>query len=225
MEISYWQSRWEKDKTGWHMDSVYPALPNVWPNISLPPAATILVPLCGKSLDIAWFLQQGHRVIGVDASPKALGAIMERSTNTFHQDSSHGFTVYRSDNLELWEGDVMKLPAKKISPIHLIYDKAAIIALPPKMRSAYAHQLITLCNPQTQILIETFEYPQEEMNGPPFSVTRDELEQLFGEHFSFALLHEQSKLDELARFRQRGLSSYLSEKVHLLKPSKGNKVH
>lgn len=207
------------------MDTVYPVLPKIWSQIQLKQETTILVPLCGKSLDLQWFLEQGHCVIGVDTSPKAHRAIMNRSSESFNEGSSHGFTIYRSDKLELWEGDFMKLPVNKISPPDIIYDKAAIIALPPAMRSSYAKKLIELCNPNTYIIIQTFEYPQEEMNGPPFSVDRKELDHLFGDDFSFELLHEQSKLDELAPFRQRGLSSYLNEKVHLLKPLKGNKRH
>lgn len=225
MEISYWQSRWEKDNTGWHMDIVYPVLPKIWPKITLEKQSTILVPLCGKSLDLQWFVEQGHFVIGVDASPKAHRTIMDRSSESFKKGSSHGFTIYKSEKLELWEGNLMKLPESKIPPVHLIYDKAAIIALPPKMRLPYAKKLIGLCNPHTYMVLQTFEYLQEEMNGPPFSVDERELEKLFGNHFSLDLLHEQSKLNELDRFRQRGLSSYLHEKVHLLKPLEGNKVY
>lgn len=162
---------------------------------------------------------------GVDASPKAHRAIMDRSPESFNEDSSHGFTIYRSDKLELWEGDFIKLPADNISPPGIIYDKAAVIALPPAMRSSYANKLIELCSHSTQIIMQTFEYPQNEMNGPPFSVSRNELEQRFGDHLLFDLLHEQPKLDELTRFRKRGLSPYLSEKIHLLKPLQGNKVH
>lgn len=220
MEISYWQSRWENNKTGWHMDTVYPKLPKVWPQLSVKSDATILVPLCGKSLDIQWFIDRSYNVIGVDASPQALQAIINRTSESFTKSTTHGFSVYRSDSLELWEGNVLKLPRKKISSPDLIYDKAAIIALPTEMRSRYAEKLRSLCTRNTRIMIQTFEYVQNEMNGPPFSVEESELKRLFGDQFSLRLLHKQSKLDALDRFRRRGLSSYLKEKVFLLKPMK-----
>lgn len=216
MELSYWQSRWQKGNTGWHMDTVYPLLPKVWPSVSVPANATILIPLSGKSLDMPWFVEKGFSVIGVDTSPLAHRAVMKRSTESFKQCSSHGFTVYRSENIELWEGDFFKLPVTKIPPPDLIYDKAAIIALPPEMRSDYAQKLFSLCGTHTQILLQTFDYIQNEMNGPPFSVPEQEIERLFGKRFSLNLLHKQSKLNELDRFRERGISSRLDELVYLL---------
>lgn len=221
MELSYWQSRWQKGNTGWHMDTVYPVLPKIWPQLNIPSGARIFVPLCGKSLDLQWLIDQNCTVIGVDISKKALHSIMQQHSEPFEQEASHGFTIYRSEAMTLWEGDVMKLPNDRMPPIDLIYDKAAIVALPPNMRSDYAQKLLSLCSDHTQILMQTFEYIQEEMNGPPFSVDEQELEKLFGKQFSRHLLHEQSKLKELKGFRQRGLSSHLKEKVYQLTPSDG----
>ncbi|MEL7832963.1 thiopurine S-methyltransferase [Fodinibius sp. Rm-B-1B1-1] len=218
MEISYWQSRWRKDNTGWHMDMVYPPLPKLWKRLNIKSESRILVPLCGKSLDLHWLAEHSQKVIGVDVSHKALHTVMEKYPETFSQTSSHNFTVYKSSSLELWEGDFMKLPTKEITPIDLVYDKASIIALPPKMRPQYAQKILDLCGNTTRILLQTFEYIQEEMNGPPFSVDEKELQKLFGHNFRLQLMHEQSKLEELEPFQQRGLSSYLTEQVFYLTP-------
>lgn len=218
MELSYWQSRWQKDNTGWHMDVVYPQLPKLWPGLSLKNKARVFVPLCGKSLDIKWLAEQGNHVIGMDVSRKALHELMDIFPQSFSEDSSHGFTIYRSESVELWEGDFLKLPAEKIPDPDVIYDKASIIALPPEMRKRYAQKLLEFCGKQTRILLQTFVYNQSEMSGPPFSVDEKEIEQLFGHRFKSILLHEESKLEELSKFERRGLSSYLIEKVYLLKP-------
>ncbi|WP_440999973.1 hypothetical protein [Fodinibius sp. SL11] len=216
METSYWQSRWQKGNTGWHMDTVYPPLPNLWNHLGIESTARILVPLCGKSLDLQWFVDQGHTVTGVDVSQKAMCHIKQRHPESFRRDNSHGFTIYCSKSLVLWKGDFTKLPATEIPPQDLIYDKASIIALPANMRQRHADKLIELCSPHTKILMQTFEYEQQEMNGPPFSVDEQELEKLFGNQFKLTCIHEQSKLEELQRFQQRGLSSYLTEKVFIL---------
>ena len=220
MEISYWQSRWKKGHTGWHMDTVYPPLPNLWKQLGFNSEVRVLVPLCGKSLDLHWLADHSIKVIGVDIFQKALHSVMQKHPESFSQETIRNFTVYRSNSLELWEGDFMKLPAKEIPPIDLIYDKASIIALPPKKRSKHGQKLMDLCHSSTNILLQTFEYIQEEMNGPPFSVDQKELQNLFGNTFTMQLLHEQSKLEELKAFQQRGLSSYLSEKIFYLKPLK-----
>ncbi|WP_445664273.1 hypothetical protein [Fodinibius sp. AD559] len=218
MEISYWQSRWRKGNTSWHMDTVYPPLPNLWSRLGIKSDAQVLVPLCGKSLDLLWLADHCHSVTGVEISPKALHHVMQQHKESFVQDSSYGFTIYRSDSLVLWEGDFAKLPADQIPPQNLIYDKASIIALPVEKRQPHAEKMIELCNTGTQILIQTFEYNQSEMNGPPFSVDEQELKKLFGHQFKLTCVHEQSKLKELQQFKRRGLSSYLTEKVFHLKP-------
>lgn len=221
MEISYWQSRWAKDKTGWHMNTVYPVLPKVWPNITIKENGCVLVPLCGKSLDLQWFIRQGYHVVGVDASSKAHYRVMDRMDEPFTEDDSHGFHIYRSNSIELWEGDFFKVPVKEFPTPDLIYDKASIIALSAKKRSRYAQKIIDLSGPSTHILMQTFEYDQKEMNGPPFSVDEETVRRMFGTRFSLHVLHEQSKLKELNRFQRRGLSSYLTEKVYHLKPLNG----
>ncbi|WP_138431992.1 thiopurine S-methyltransferase [Fodinibius saliphilus] len=219
MELSYWQSRWQKNNTGWHMETVYPQLPKLWPYLSIDKNSEVLVPLCGKSRDIRWLLEEGHTVTGVEISSKAIQKIKENYPHTFSKERSHGFIVHSSDQLTLWEGDFLTLPPDQVPAPAAIYDKAAIVALPPAMREKYAQKIMALCDPQTQILLQTFEYEQDEMTGPPFSVPESEIHKRFGSHFSLHLLHEQSKFDQLKKFQQRGLSSGLMEKVFLLTPS------
>lgn len=218
MEISYWQSRWHKNNIGWHMDTVYPQLPEIWPQLSVKSDARVLVPLSGKSLDMKWLAEQGHAVIGVEVSGKALREFRDLYDQPFTEDSSHNFTIYRSDSITLWEGDFLKLPATEIPALDIIYDKASIVALPKEMRVRYAQKVLELCGSSTKILLQTFEYNQDEMTGPPFSVDEQEIEQLWGHRFEINLLFEQSKLEELNKFQRRGLSSYLTEKIYHLKP-------
>lgn len=218
MEISYWQSRWKEKKIGWHLDKVYPLLPKVWPQVSVNGNARVLVPLCGKSLDMIWLAEQGCDVRGVEVSASALREFRDLYPSTFTVSESHGFTIYKSEKMELWEGDFLKFPATAISSPDLVYDKAAMVALPPEMRPAYSRKVLELCCKKTKILLQTFDYVQEEMNGPPFSVTEKEVQNHFGDHFELTLMHEQSKLELLNKFRRRGLTSKLKEKLYLLEP-------
>lgn len=198
------------------MENIYPPLPKLWPRLSLTKNSRILVPLCGKSLDMKWLAEHGYRVTGVEVSPKALQEFMDHYPSEFSHNSSHGFTIYKSENIELWEGDFLNIPAGRFPVPDAIYDKAALVALPPRTRRNYAEKIGQLSDKETQILLQTFEYKQEEMAGPPFSVDENEIQRLYGNRFDITLLHEQSKFEELSKFQHRGLSSYLIEKVYLL---------
>lgn len=200
------------------MEEVYPLLPKLWSKMSALAGATVLVPLCGKTLDLKWLANRGYQVVGIDVSAKALHAVMDDVDEPFIEDSSHGFTIYRSDNIKLWEGDFLNLPVTAVPTPNVIYDKASIVALPPDMRKEYTNKILQLCGNQTEILLQTFCYNQNEMNGPPFSVDKQEINRHYGQQFDIHLLHQQSKFEELKKFQHRGLSSYLTEKVFRLKP-------
>ena len=68
---------------------------------------------------------------------------------------------------------------------------------------------------RTRILLVAFDYPQEQMSGPPFAVTEAEVRALYGEFADVRLLATEDVLDENPRFRQRGVSR-LVENIFLL---------
>lgn len=200
------------------MSQVYPHLVTYWPNLKLHRGSTVLVPLCGKSLDMYWLTERGHRVIGVDVSEIAIREVMKHSGQSFTESSRGPFTVFTGGPLQLWLGDFLKLKARYLSNIDAIYDKAALIALPPDQRKEYARVILQLCAPDTRIFQNTLEYEQTEMTGPPFSVRQNELQDLYGSRFRIRPLHEESVLGDMQKLRRRGLHSGLRERVYLLKP-------
>jgi len=218
MELSYWQSRWKKDKTGFHMPGGYPGLQKHWHLLHLPSKPRILVPLCGKSADMLFLEEQGADVTGVEISEKAVRSFFSENRRDFDTASYADFTIFSSGRIQIWMGDFMKYPHAK-ADFDLIYDKAALVALPPGKRILYAGKLLNLTRLGTQILLHHFIYPQEEMPGPPFSVGIDEVNGYFKEHFSFVLLDEnQIPSGQFVPFRRRGLKSPITERFILLKP-------
>lgn len=200
------------------MSKVYPHLPSFWPQLNLHDGATVLVPLCGKSLDMLWLKNQNYKVIGVEASEKAANDFFRESGLSYEKSAKASFTIFTSDDIEIWIGNFFKIKDFYLPGIDAIYDKAALIALRKKQRKKYAQTLLSLCKPHTQILMNAFEYEQDEMAGPPFAVFTDELHELFGHQFNIKLLHKESIFDDLAKFQHRGLSSYLTEKLYHLSP-------
>lgn len=219
MEISYWKSRWKKQHTGWHMEQVYPHLKTYLDRLNPDTGDTLFVPLCGKSRDLVWLAEQGFRVIGVEVSAVAVRQFFAETGITYSTESKAEFVIYQSDNIQIYQADFFKLVSSWIPPLDAVYDKAALIALPEEKRRMYADKILGLAGSKSRILLNTFEYIQNEMNGPPFAVFFDELQDLFGDRFEIELLHEESIFDQLVKFQQRGLSSFLTEKIYLLKPT------
>ncbi|EXF43869.1 thiopurine s-methyltransferase [Pseudomonas sp. BAY1663] len=56
----------------------------------------MLVPLCGKSLDLAWLAGQGFNVLGVELSEKAVEAFFAEQQLEAEVSQAGAFRVYRS---------------------------------------------------------------------------------------------------------------------------------
>ena len=70
------------------------------------------------------------------------------------------------------------------------------------------------------VLLITLDYPQREMNGPPFAVDRAEVERLYATHWRIEESHDADCLAEEPGLRTRGLSR-LHERVYLLNARAG----
>jgi thiopurine S-methyltransferase len=219
MELSYWQSRWNKGHIGFHMPGGYPGLQKHWYSLPIHESPRVLVPLCGKSEDLDFLCSHASRVVGVEVSEKAINDFFRERDIVPEKSSYHGFSVFVHKNLELWCGDFFRFPEKHDEPFSLIYDKAALIALPQDKRNGYAQKIKNLAirHSATAILLHHYEYNQSEMSGPPFSVPFSEIESLYGSSFSITVL-EQHEVNPsgFEKFIRRGLKSILKERFLFL---------
>lgn len=186
----FWLDKWEKNEIRFHQSSIHPALQKYGKKFQ---PGTILVPLCGKSLDMSYLTTIGHKVIGVELSEIACRDFFKENKLTFQEEKTEDFIVFKSHHITLWCGDYFKLPDSEWKKVTGVYDRAALIALPPDVRKQYTKEMVERLPPGTDILLLTFEYPQEFMQGPPFSVLESEVRELFS---SFSIDKLQSEKEQ-----------------------------
>jgi len=213
MEPKFWQERWARNQLGFHLPEVNPYLERHWPSLALAEGAKVLVPLCGKSLDLMWLATQGHRVLGVELSEQAVEAFFSEQSLTPRITQRGVFTVYQADLIEVWCGDFFALDAEVLADCTAVYDRAALIALPPLMRSQYTEQLNNMLRPGCQGLLITLDYDQTQKAGPPFAVMDEEVKVLLGAHWSLQVIEKQDILGESWKFVQDGVTR-LDERVY-----------
>jgi thiopurine S-methyltransferase len=221
MDAEFWLERWERGETGWHRDDVNRHLSEFWPQLGCPAGTRVLVPLCGQSLDLLWLASRGDRVLGVELSRRAVDGFFADhalSPTVTEIPEVRGLYRYRVDELEGLCGDFFDLTPALLGNIGAVYDRAALIALPPAQRARYAAHLDTLLNARVTRLLITLEYDQQRRSGPPFAVFPAEVEQLFGRHHRISELAQLDVLGESPGFLQRGLTE-LVERVYRLDPT------
>jgi thiopurine S-methyltransferase len=215
MQADFWHERWQQGQIGFHQDDINPYLQQYWGRLGATVADTVFVPLCGKSADMLWLRAQGHAVLGVELSPLAVQAFFAEHGLQPMLQRQGKFERYATDGVCLLCGDFFDLHPDDLQQARVIYDRASLIALPPSMRTAYAAHMRRLLAYGSRVLLVAFEYPQQEMDGPPFSVSEAEIQALYGAHCTIEMLHAEDILDQEPRFRARGLTR-LQEKVYLL---------
>ena len=180
---NFWQEKWQQGQIGFHQDEFEPLLVK---HFAAVPPGRVLVPLCGKSRDMIWLGNQGHQVLGVELSVLACEAFFSENFpgQTVKREPKGPFTLFSLGQYTLLCGDFFALTAADLLGVTALYDRAALIALPPELRARYAGHLKEVLPKTTKAplptLIITIEYPQEKFDGPPFSVGPAEVMRLYG---------------------------------------------
>jgi len=207
MEADFWHARWRDGNIGFHRDEVNPWLRTGLPRLRLPPGARVLVPLCGKSLDLGWLAEQGLRPVGVELSPIACAAVFEERGVTPARTAAGRFEHLAGGGIEVYCGDFLDPSLADDGPFDALWDRAALIALPGDMRTDYVRQCARLLVPGAAGLLVSLEYDPNEMDGPPFSVTPSDVRALYGDRFELTPIVEGQYCEPSAHLRDRGLTA------------------
>lgn len=208
----FWHNKWAANQIGFHLEDVNPLLIEFWKKTDPSYEKSVFVPLCGKSEDLIWLASKHEEVQGVELSQIAVRAFFSEHfyTPTVTQISGQ-HELYQFDELSVYTGDYFTAP---IQPVDIIYDRASLVALPEEMRVQYVERLKQLLKPGGKILLVTLDYDQSEMAGPPFSVPKLEIDQLFA-GYKITLLNQDIADDEHPKIAKKGLSRFC-EKVYLI---------
>ncbi|MBO1927929.1 thiopurine S-methyltransferase [Thiomicrorhabdus sp. 6S2-11] len=209
MQADFWHDMWASGVVGFHQQEINRFLRDFWPKLELEGQGRVLVPLCGKSLDMLWLRKLGHEVLGIELSQKALDEFLSENQLNAEPVQHDNYCGYELEQMTLLCGDFFQLTAEDCMQVQAVYDRASIVALPPKMRHDYARHLQKVLPKGTPFLMVIMEYDQSTMNGPPFSVLESEVRELFAEFASIEVVDEE-------RFERKG--NAVTEKVLLLRP-------
>ena len=164
-----WLERWQVGRTGWHEPGGNQNLKKYW----RVRGRRVLVPLCGKTPDLLWLEAQGNDVVGVELAGIAVNGFF--ADNALEYERSEGeLTQYRAltRRITLYCGDYFAFESQ---PFDAHYDRGALVALTPELRARYAEHTSALLSDDAEQLVLTVDYDQSVCDGPPFSLTEQEI--------------------------------------------------
>ena len=203
MDRNFWHERWALKQIGFHQESTHPLLLGHWPQLGPQQGEGVFVPLCGKTRDMGWLQEQGHPVAGVELSPIAVEEFFGEASLEPVRSQAGPLQRYEAGGIALLCGDFFALQPGDVAGCRLVYDRAALIALPPAMRRDYVEQLHRLFPGGARMLLIALDYPQAEMSGPPFAVTEAEVRERYG---AVQVLERRDVLPDQPQLRRRGVT-------------------
>ena len=216
MDPTFWRERWRKSEIGFHQPDYHGLMVKHWPQLGLSAGTRVFVPLCGKSLDMVWLAERGHRIVGAELSELAVDSFFaERDLEPSVRNEGR-FTVKSAGPYELWCGDFFEMPETALAGVAGVFDRAALIALPPQMQARYAQKLADIVPASAPILLITLDYDPSQMAGPPFSTPRAQVRALYSDRYAIEEIESRDVLETHPHFRERGLTA-LEESAFILR--------
>jgi thiopurine S-methyltransferase len=181
VDRDFWLARWRSGQIGFHQAEIDPSLQRFWPQLRVGKGDAVFVPLCGKSLDMRFLEACGHPVIGCELAETAALAYFEEGGEQPRRELHGTSTRFTGRGTTLYCGDYFDLAGDALAEVCAVYDRAALIALPPPTRARYVEHLRSLipAGRQLEILLLTIDYEQAAVAGPPFSVDDAEVRSLY----------------------------------------------
>ncbi len=209
-----WLARWREGRTRFHLDQVHPALMRYIGQLMS--SGRILVPLCGKSLDLGWLKDHGCHVVGVELAEQAVSELFEQLELEPTRTPAGAFEIWESPGLSVYVGDMFELTTDIAGTFDAVWDRAALIALNPADRVRYAPHVLSFLNKGSPVLLSALLYDQQKMSGPPFSVNDDEIHRLYSACQSLEKLQSKNVTSRNPMFIEAGLDA-VTEHIWLIK--------
>ncbi len=186
MESGFWIKRWKENQIGFHQEEINPFLKKYAGELNIK-GKSIFVPLCGKTFDILWLAKNSHKVVGVELVESAVKQFFKELGVEPKVEVVKGLNKYSYDNIEIFAGDFFRLSREILGVVDVVYDRAALIALPEEMRARYSERMVELTQKAPQLIL-TYTYDVTQMQGPPFSIGEKELKAEYQKDYEIQLL-------------------------------------
>ena len=155
---------------------------------------------------MSWIQSQGHGILGIECAESAVKDYFDQPADAYEcARGSTSYKSYQSGPCQILVGDFFTLDPDFTKDCMGCYDRASLVAMPREMRIEYSQKMTELMPSTSRTLLLTFDYDTPEEIGPPFSVSTEEIHQLYRESFEIKELHRTETIPKNPKFQNAGI--------------------
>jgi len=183
---SDWIKAWDADYIPFHKPAPHADVVK-HEKVLLPKICSVFIPLCGKSVDMKYLSDKGHKVVGLDVSEKGILEYFKDNELSYSRKrhSTYPFDVFQADgaDISIYMGDMFEATSQLLGTFDAVWDRASYISINVDERPKYRDIMATLLKPDGVWLLNCFEYDLTKYRGRPNSIEEDEIMQTFRDLF------------------------------------------
>ena len=184
-----WQEIWDANRIRFHQKNVDLDLQK-HESLLAGGKKRIFLPLCGKSLDIRFLAEKGYDVYGCELVEKAIKDFFIEQDLKYVVTNVGAFVVYKAvkQSITLFQGDFFELKSEVFGKFDAIWDRASLVVMKADKRIQYATVIHDLMAPNCKYLLNSFLFTAKDYKGPPYTISYDDIENIFGKFCNIQLL-------------------------------------
>jgi len=193
-----WASYYTEDTLPWHLKDVNHNLKKHITTLTENKDASgirILIPLCGKTVDMKFLYEQGFTVVGIEFSDIAIQSFAAENNIPLTAEVKEGYTIHTfDDRLKIFQGDLFDFTPEKLRGLFdYWWDCGSLTAMVNEEDHEYIKLILSLMKVNARGLISLFQYEPSVYDGPPKSINQTKLEEILDGKFE---IHQLACLSE-----------------------------
>jgi len=186
-----WIRRWKVGQIGFHKLQPHDDLIK-HENQVLPEPGSVLIPLCGKTVDMKYLADKGHKVVGIEMSETGVVDFFKEQSMNYSRKNhpTMPFEVFAAESagIVIYLGNLFDSNLQMLGQFDAIWDRGAFVAINSSEREKYCNLMATLLKPNGAWLLNCCEYDGTKYGGPPHSIGENEVKRLLTDKFIVAKL-------------------------------------
>ncbi|XP_078302733.1 thiopurine S-methyltransferase isoform X3 [Panthera onca] len=137
LTLEEWREKWVDGKIGFHQEQGHQLLKKHLDTfLKGENVLRVFFPLCGKAVEMKWFADRGHCVVGVEISELGIREFFTEQNLSYSEEpimEIPGAKVFKSSsgNISLYCCNLFDLPRVNIGKFDRIWDRGALVAVNP----------------------------------------------------------------------------------------------